>query len=253
MNNFTINGNWSIIAQNRGCKMLNQFASQNFTIMKFNPSIRQFVTIADVTQTLANFTINQTTRFSVSLECDRFSVDSLIFSILPPLNGTTPPPPSNSSNNTIPLQQFGLVPNNISNFTWTSSDDNLTIFAVGSSIWVLRLDLNNTFVKIYDTPVPLLPQNKLFATKTSIVVGGWNVTTAQVFAITFQNGSVFNCFNFTFNNYQNTPMIQVSKNMTKILIAGLAIPPNSTQVLPKIDMFTIDYRSLSARNITFPL
>jgi len=98
----------------------------------------------------------------------------------------------------------------------------------------------------------LFQNNKLYQLPGRIVVTGTNATSAQVFAFVDQNGTLNTLFNWTFTQYQNTPMIKVANNASKIMIVGPFIPPNSNQAIPKIDIFAIDYKNATFSNVSIP-
>jgi hypothetical protein len=86
------------------------------------------------------------------------------------------------------------------------------------------------------------------------VITATNSTSAQVLAFSFDSAGVFTpCLNFFFRQYQGPPKIQVSSGLTKVMIMGPFIPPNLTQIQPKIDAFYIDTANKGFQNITFPL
>jgi len=201
---------------------------------------RQQRLFADVTSLLSGVTINSTTKVALSLGCDRFSVDNKIYTIIP-------------SNNYTALQTFMIVTNNMTTFTWTSSDLNLTTVIIGSAVWRYQpTSASNAFVKILDSPYPLFSNATLYANPGRLLITGANSTCAQAFAFIDQNGTLQSIFNWTFQNYQNTPKISVSMNLTKIMIIGPAIPPNATQAAPKIDIFFIAYMNATGLNVTAP-
>ena len=217
---------------------MREVGAQNYTIMIFDKMTRQFRAFADVSALLTNVTTTSTTKYGISLLCDRFSVDNRIYAIVP-------------SNNTA-LQNFNIVSNNLASFTWTSSDDNLTTVIVGSSVWRFQVASSN-FTKILDSPMPLFSNAKLYSSPGRFVIAGANTTAAQVFAFADQNNGSIPCvFNWTFQNYTNTPMISVSVNSSKIMITGPSIPPNSAQAAPKNDIFFVNYMNKTAINITTP-
>lgn len=229
------------MAQNQRCKFVRQVGAQNFSINIFDRLTRQFKPFADVTSLLTNVTTNASTKYAVSLGCDRFSVDNRIFTITP----------SNNTNLSA-LQNFSIVQNDLSTFTWTSSDENLTTIIIGSSVWRYSPESNNSFIKMLDSPVPLISLAKIYSNPGRVVLAGTNSTTAQVLAFADMNGTLPCIFNWTFQNYQNTPMVSVSVNSSKIMIIGPAIPPNSNQTAPKIDIFFVDFRNATAVNISVP-
>ncbi len=237
---FTLTGNWAILTQNQHCKFIRQVGAQNFTIMILDRQTKQFRRLAEVTSLLSSVTITGTTKYGISLGCDRFSVDNRIFSIVP----------SNSTNTTA-LQTFTPVSNDLATFTWTSSDDNITTVIVGSSVWRFKPD-NNSFIKILDSPVPLFSDAKIHSSPGRFVIAGVNSSAAQVFAFDDRNGTLPCVFNWTFQRYNNTPKISVSVNSSKIMIIGPSTRPNSSQIVPKIDIFFVDYRNSTAINITAP-
>ena len=108
-----------------------------------------FTGFADVT-TLISSAVTNSSKYLISLACDRFSVDNKIYAIVA----------SNNTNNTSPT--FNLIQNNLTTFIWSSTDDNLTTVIVNSSLWRYRPESNNSFVKIFDSPNPFFATNKLY-------------------------------------------------------------------------------------------
>jgi hypothetical protein len=107
-------------------------------------------------------------------------------------------------------------------------------------------------VKIFDSPKPIFANNKLYQLPGRIVVTGTNATSAQTFAFIDLNGTLKTIFNWTFSQYQSAPMIKLSTNASKIIITGPFTPPNASQPVPKIDIFSIDYRNGTFFNVSAP-
>ncbi len=98
----------------------------------------------------------------------------------------------------------------------------------------------------------MFQNTKLYQLAGRIVVTGTNSTSAQAFAFVDQNGTLNTLFNWTFTQYQNTPMIKVSTNATKIIIVGPSTPQNANLPMPKINIFNIDYKNATFSNVTIP-
>jgi hypothetical protein len=66
------------------------------------------------------------------------------------------------------------------------------------------------------------------------------------------SGTAINCLNYSLTGFSSTPKIQVSENLTKVLIIGPFSQTGGT-ISPKADMFFIDYANAQSQTITFPL
>jgi hypothetical protein len=189
----------------------------------------------DVTPLIANLSVTNHSRWTVSQRCDRFGVDGKVFFRT-----------QNSSH-------FMPVPNNVTVFSPSAMDRDLSAAIVNSSIWLLNPN-TSTYWKAFDSPIPFLPNNSINVFNNQVVVTATNSTSAQVQAFFIEdNGNFTNCLNYNFPMYQSFPKIQLSEQFTKVLIMGAFIPPNQTQTQPKIDAFFINYPNRTFQNISLNL
>lgn len=163
----------------------------------------------DITPLVANLSVTNQSRWTVSEKCDRFAVNGNVFFRGP--NQT----------------RFAPGTNNAS-FNPSAIDQEASAALVGNSIWLLNPD-TNSFFKAFENPQPILPNSSISVFDRQIVVTGVNSTTAQVLAFYIElSGNFTNCLNYYFPMYQNFPKIQLSPQLTKVLISGPFIPPNQT-------------------------
>lgn len=199
--NSIFSGNQTILAMNDRCLLLRDLTSNNITIARppanISNSSNISFTLQDITQKLMEFNVTSTVNstWTISNMCDRFAVDSQLFSNT--LNQSTYMP--------IP---FAQPP--------TSFDPNLAVAIIGGDIWTLNpinnsfvLALNNTpSVNATNPPPPILPMSKVFARNNLIVVTGTNTTSAQVYAYSVNtNGMLKPLLNYFFPLYQGIPKI----------------------------------------------
>jgi hypothetical protein len=187
----------------------------------------------NVTPLLSNFTINSSSKWTISQNCDRFAVDNHVFF-------RTPGQP-----------RFNPIRNNISDFAPSSLDRELTAAVVNSSVWLLNTD-TSSFMRAFDSPWPFLPRRSIVVRDNRVVVTATNGTAAQVLAFFIESsGSFTNCLNFYFPMYQGPSKIIVSPQLTKVIVMGPFTPPNATQLQPKFDAFTVDYSNRTSLNVPF--
>jgi hypothetical protein len=139
---------------------------------------------------LANITITNSTIWSTSLNCDRLQVDSHLFYRL---NSTA----------------FAPVNNNMSLITsWISIDANLTTLLTNSgSIWNYSPNING-YTLFFNGPSPFPTGSQIYTAMNSIIISGSNTTAAWALAFAISpSGQLTNCLNYTFNNFNNAPMI----------------------------------------------
>lgn len=239
--NAAANGNMKVLTISGNCFIFVDTNTNNFTIAIAPPTNANTTnttnpfTYHDLTPLVANMSINNQSQWRVSEQCDRLSINNRIFVRLPN------------------QPRFVPVNNNMTLFTPSSLDIDLTAAVVGNSIWRFNPNTSN-FVRAYDSPFPILPNSSISVADNKIVVTGTNSTVAQVLAFFVESSGNFTpCLNYYFPAYQNFPKIQISPLLTKVLILGPFIPPNRTQVEPKIDAFNIYYPNRTSQNISFNL
>jgi hypothetical protein len=83
-----------------------------------------------------------------------------------------------------------------------------------------------------------------------LLITGYNNSAAQFFAYNFDSTTTPWTFrsliNYTFPNFSNTPTIQVSEDLSKVLVYGKTISQ------PRFEGFFINYDAKEVSNITFP-
>lgn len=175
----------------------------------YSPSPNSNITFVtqDITQALSTSNANVTQRWIVSNDCSRFSVDSKAF--------------YRTSDQVLP---YALPSASI------SFDDSITTALVGNSVWLLN-NQTNSFSLAFNNTNTLFQWSNIYKVDNKILITGKNVTSAQVIAYSINNqGHFTNSLNYIFTNFQNTPKIQVSSKLTKVLVIGPFIPPNKTSI-----------------------
>ena len=109
----------------------------------------------------------------------------------------------------------------------------------GNEIWVINpTTLAPSFVYNH-TANPLLPNHNLYRSGNRILITGSNATVAQFFAYSVDNTTTPWTFdsiiNYTCPNFTASPNIQVSDDLTKVLVFGNSTPR------PRFDGFFINY------------
>ena len=194
----------------------------------------------DITPLIANFSVNSSSKWSISDQCDRFAVDSHVFFRMPGSHFN--PIPNNIPNN---------MTNNMTNFMPSSLDTQLTAAVINNSIWLLNNN-TNTFMRAFDNPDPILPMSTIATFNNRVVVVAHNGTAAQALAfVVDQSGNFTNCLNFFFPMYQAPPQIYFSPQLTKVLVTGPFTPPNASQTQPRFDAFNVLYENQTSTNISF--
>jgi hypothetical protein len=183
---------------------------------------------------LANLSITNTSRWTISDRCDRFAVDGKIF-FRPPGQ-----------------PRYSPIPNNASTFMPSALDSQLTAIVANNSIWLLNPN-TSTFFRAFDNPQPILNERTIkVINNRHVVVTAVNGTSAQVIAFNIEpTGNFTNCLNFFFPMYQAAPKILLSPRLTKVLIMGPFLPPNASQPQPKYDAFNINFTTGNSQNISF--
>jgi hypothetical protein len=242
-------GKITILAMSRNCLIFVDTLTQNVTVAAAANGINGAVAngtglngtspqngpyaFENVTQLLASFTINSSSKWIISERCDRFAVDNHVFFRV---QGQP---------------RFSPIRNNISDFTPSSLDRELTAAVVNNSVWLLNTN-TSSFMRVFDSPWPILPRGSIVVRDNRIVLMGVNNTAAQVLAFFIESsGSFTNCLNFYFPLYQGPSKIIVSPQLTKVLVVGPFTPPNATQLQPKSDAFTVDYNNRTSLNVPF--
>lgn len=140
-----------------------------------------------------------------------------------------------------------------SNFTWTAVDDELTIVISGDgNLW--RIDYSTgTIVPFFNPPQPFPAGSKIKTMQDRIFLWAKNASSAWVFAFSLATNPPTNCLNYSFHNFQASPLIKFSPNLTKVLVLGPTIPPNTTVPIKRADTYFINYAEKTFRNISFPV
>jgi hypothetical protein len=241
-------GNITILAMSQNCLIFIDTLSQNVTVAAAANGTNGAVpngtglngtaqngpyAFENVTPLLSNFTINSSSKWTISQNCDRFAVDNQVFF-------RTPGQP-----------HFNPIRNNISDFAPSSLDRELTAAVVNNSVWLLNTN-TSSFMRAFDSPWPILPRSSIFVRDNRVVVTAVNGTAAQALAFFIESsGNFTKCLNFFFPMYQAPPRIMVSPQLTKVLVMGPFTPPNASQPQPKFDAFTVDYSNRTALNVSF--
>lgn len=221
INTNSLPGSLNVISMNSYCIITRDITNNSLSIASFPPapanashtasanSSAPFV-IQDINPLMANITLTNTTKWGLSDRCERFSVDNKVFFRAP-----------NQSN-------YQPITNNMSAFNPTAFSRNLDAALAGNSIWLLSAN-GNSFTRAFESNKTFLPNSKIYRKEARIVVAGYNGTAAQVVAYYFENTGMFtNCLDYFFPFYQSAPKIQISSQLSKVLVMGPFIAPNQT-------------------------
>jgi hypothetical protein len=196
---------------NDNCFLLFDVAIRNFTIATLNGNTTQLEDLGFLMN--GSPLINITSYWQLSDNCDRFAVNNNVYYRGP---NTT---------------HYSLISNNSNNSTFApiALDRSITTAIVGTTVWVLN-PATNSFYPIYDNVQPFLSTVTVSTFNNRIVISSTNTTAAQVlaFALDPTTNLLTNVLNFNFAGYQSLPKIQISSQLTKVLIIGPFLPPNKT-------------------------
>jgi hypothetical protein len=108
----------------------------------------------------------------------------------------------------------------------------------------------STLENVYNhTSNRLLANHNIYRSGNRLLLTGYNTTAAQFFAYTVDSTTSWalsSIITYTLAGFIDTPTIQVSEDLTKVLVYGNRTPQ------PRFDGFFINYDSKEVTNITFP-
>jgi len=133
------------------------------------------------------------------------------------------------------------------NFTAWELRMNAAILS-NQQLWVV--DSNLVPSSVYNLTNPLPAFQNLYRAGKRLLITATDATTAKILAYNVDSTTtpwtMTPVFNYTYPNFTVEPKIQVSEDISKVLVFGNSTPQ------PRFDAFFINYDAQEATNITFP-
>lgn len=233
----SIPGTWSVIDStvNERCHVEREATSSQYRLVLREPvsATNSSLRISTISLTsllsVTSVPITGSTRWFISPDCSRLAVAAKMLIVNANRDGFV-------SMSTTPV-----------NFTAWELRMNAAILS-NQELWVV--DSNLVPSSVYNLTNPLPAFQNLYRAGKRLLITATDATTAKILAYNVDSTTtpwtMTPVFNYTYPNFTVEPKIQVSEDISKVLVFGNSTPQ------PRFDAFFINYDAQEATNITFP-
>lgn len=223
-----------MLYENSQCQIAKEgdLFSSMFTIILYHQN-NQTVSGIDITTLVHSLSgIGNNTVWGASHDCLRISINNQLF-IRDPNSGA-----------------FSPVTGNI-----RAIDSNLTTIISADDGNLYRLNPQTaSFSLIFTPPVAFPVSAKIRTFEDNMIIWATNTTSSWVFAFRNEPASApALCLNYSVNTFSAPPKVFMSPNLTKVIIIGPTLRPNTSAPVTRADTYFIDYHNTTFRNISFPV